>query len=87
MSLRLIEKDGENLEREELELLAEAREAIATKASQDDQLICECMCISIQDIRNHLAGDQVTLEKLQELKLGSGCSSCLKSFKQWRDKI
>ena len=55
----------------------------------DEVLICECMCVSAGDIREFLNSTKtVNLDDLQnDLKLGSGCSSCVKSFSQWKDKI
>ncbi len=76
------------LNQDELELLAEARELLEpAQIDQGDELICECMCVSLQDIREHLQGKEATIEKVKELKLGGGCSSCLKNFKQWKHKI
>lgn len=55
----------------------------------DNVLICECMCVSALDIREHFTNvHEIDLEKLKEqLGMGQGCSSCLKSFEQWKDKI
>ncbi len=73
----------------EQELLTEARELLEVDANAKDQgLVCECMCISMQDIRDHIGSKQLDLSILsKELKLGSGCSSCVNNFKQWKDKI
>ena len=56
---------------------------------KDEVLICECMCISAKEIREFFDNNQVVeLETLKkELKLGSGCGSCVKSFSDWKDKI
>jgi bacterioferritin-associated ferredoxin len=56
---------------------------------KDEVLICECMCVSAKDIREFFNKEQVVdLDVLKkELFLGSGCSSCVKSFSQWKDKI
>ena len=80
------------MEFDELTLLQEAREILELEGKSnkipDEQLICECLCISAGEIRNYLKGNKADLDVLsRELKLGSGCSSCLKSFKQWVDKI
>lgn len=80
------------MEVDEVMLLDEAREILDSESKDskipDDQLICECLCISAGDIRKCLKGNVVDLETLSfELKLGSGCSSCKKSFQQWKDRI
>lgn len=56
---------------------------------EDEILICECMCVSALDIRNLFKNSKIVdLEVLKEqLRVGQGCSSCLKSFEQWKDKI
>ena len=76
------------------ELLKEARDILNSSANESEislretHLVCECMCVSISDIRELLKGKKVDLEILkQELKLGSGCSSCIKSFKDWKGHI
>lgn len=76
----------------ELELLEEARSQIDTASHSDqfsdDLLICECMCISLGEIRGVLRDKETDLFTLQkELGLGSGCSSCVKTFEQWKKKI
>ncbi len=57
----------------------------------DETLICECMCVSAKDIRKFFNNDpnvEVDLDLLKkEFGLGSGCSSCVKSFSQWKNKI
>ena len=80
------------LDNEELELLLEAREALENKSENlqlsNEHLICECLCISAGEIREILNNRKICIDILsQELNLGSGCSSCLKAFKQWKDKI
>lgn len=79
---------------DEHELLSEARsiletETISVKLS-DSELVCECECISAGDIREYLEGNNnnLDLEKLNsELKLGSGCSTCVKNFDVWKTRI
>ena len=79
----------------ELELLSEARELLEVDSNKpthkkldENTLICECMCISVKDIRDFIKEDEINLSILsKELKLGSGCSSCFKSFNQWKDRI
>jgi NAD(P)H-nitrite reductase large subunit len=80
------------VEKDEFMLLDEAREILDSENKNskysDDQLVCECLCITAGDIRSVLKGNVVNLETLSfELKLGSGCSSCKKSFQQWKDRI
>lgn len=55
----------------------------------DDVLICECMCVSAGDIRNLFKNSQIVDLKIlrEELCVGQGCSSCLKTADQWKDKI
>lgn len=55
----------------------------------DDNLICECMCISAFDIREFFKDSQkLDLKMLQDqLGLGQGCSSCVRDFINWKDKI
>lgn len=80
------------LDYDELELLEEAR-LLADSTKKHEKLdknilICECMCISVGDIREFFKGNEINLSDLSSgLNLGSGCSSCLKSFEQWKDKI
>lgn len=58
---------------------------------EDEVLICECMCISAGDIRKFFNENQIVNVDLDALKrefgLGSGCSSCVKTFSQWKEKI
>lgn len=80
---------------EELEALRELREYQAEQESDwklsDDQLICECNCVSVADIREALTTGNIETTELnflrEQLGLGSGCSSCLKSFSSWKSKI
>lgn len=55
----------------------------------DEILICECMCVSAGDIRDLFKNSQVVDLKIlkEEFCVGQGCSSCIKSFDQWREKI
>lgn len=48
---------------------------------QNDQLICECFCVSFKDVLDHFKdSSDLTLEKiLAEFAIGSGCGSCLKN--------
>lgn len=50
-------------------------------------LICECFCVSADDIRN-LQLTEIDLELLKtKFNLGAGCGSCLKKKEDWIDKI
>lgn len=55
----------------------------------NDHLICECNCVSVQDIRDCFAKEKkVDLETLAEkFLLGTGCQSCLKNVSEWKEKI
>ena len=80
------------MKNDEQELLEDARLQLNSSESDqkltDDQLICECMCINVGTIREKIIGKDLSLAFLsEELGLGSGCSSCLKDFKYWKDKI
>jgi bacterioferritin-associated ferredoxin len=78
--------NDEELDAYELEILraGERKDFI-----NDEVLICECMCVSAKDIRNLFSDSRVIdLEILKkELLLGTGCSSCIKSFQDWRESI
>jgi bacterioferritin-associated ferredoxin len=56
--------------------------------SEEDTLICECYCISANEVRDYFAQDsEVTLEKvLNAFPIGKGCGSCMKN-KTWFDNI
>ncbi|MBD66854.1 MAG: hypothetical protein CME62_16750 [Halobacteriovoraceae bacterium] len=74
------------------ELLLEAREILtrSNTSNAEDELICECCSVSLFDIREFVNGNNGYLDLNQlreELKLGSGCSSCLKSFDSWKKKV
>lgn len=80
------------MDADEHDLLREARAALepscADEKYTDDTLICECLCISAGDIRSILKNRVIDIKFLRnELMLGSGCSSCTKSFCKWKSKI
>lgn len=80
------------MEFEEQDLLEEALAQLNSlkidEKLSDDILICECMCVSVGMIREKFIDKEIDLSVLSECySMGSGCSSCLKSFKQWKDKI
>ncbi len=83
----------QKLDFDELEMLAEARlQTTASKSHEkfnENTLICECMCLTLGDIRDFIDGkSEISLKTMtEELGLGSGCSNCLKSFKQWKEKV
>jgi NAD(P)H-nitrite reductase large subunit len=78
--------NDEELDAYELEILraGERKDFI-----NDEVLICECMCISAKDIRNLFSDSKVVdLDVLkEEFSFGTGCSSCIKSFSNWKDRI
>ena len=50
-------------------------------------LICECFCVSVEDIRQ-VCREQVDLELLREkYQFGGGCQSCLRRKDDWFDRI
>lgn len=76
---------------DELEALMGVREFQERTASDEPFLVCDCECISNKDIENYLVSKNINFVDLdmlkKDLKLGSGCISCLKSFDCWSDKI
>lgn len=74
---------------EAIEAFEKWRAGESTDLLNDDFLICECMCVSVLDIREQFRDSrELDLEKLKEqLSMGQGCSSCLKTIEQWKDKI
>lgn len=73
-------------------MLEEARLQLETSNKHnkpdDDLIICECLCISVEIIRDFFKKNGTDLSLLsKELGLGSGCSSCLRSVDNWLDKI
>ena len=80
------------MEDEDLELLAEARGILSSYVEVDkldeDLLICECMCISVRDIRETFKINGPSLDLLvSELGMGTACSTCLKSKEDWFNRI
>lgn len=53
---------------------------------QDDELICECFCVSLKDIKTCLNQyGHFNLEVLsKELQMGKSCGSCIKSADSWK---
>lgn len=66
------------------ELLSPALEKL-----EDEALICECFCVSAGDIREVCASiGRFDLELVQNnLKLGHGCQSCLRSIESWQSRL
>ena len=82
--------NGETLDQDELEILLEARAQLTKDQNLDgeDELICECECVSLKDIRGFSRGKSISLQELRDhFNLGAGCSSCLKSYSTWKAKI
>lgn len=53
----------------------------------NDLLICECFCVSVQDIRD-VCETHVDLDLLKDkLNMGAGCQSCIKRKDDWINKI
>lgn len=79
------------MDKDELEALIALREHQESSSSEVSFLICECECISNRDIENYLVSKNINFVDLdmlrKDLKLGSGCTSCLKSFDSWSNKI
>lgn len=79
------------MNKDDLDALNSLREFQEAVRSDESFLICECVCISNIDIENYLVSKNikfVDLEMLKkDLKLGSGCNSCIKSFDNWSSKI
>lgn len=52
-------------------------------------IICECFCVSVEDIRNTCAAtSQVDIRLLQDrYSMGQGCQSCIKRMDSWIYKI
>ena len=78
------------MEKDELELLFEARAELDRGEELDasEDLICECECVSIEDIREFSGGQTLNLQQLIEhFNLGAGCSSCVKNFEMWKARI
>ena len=80
------------LNNDEIELIAEARQKVLEQKRQskhiDDELICECMCINLSEIRDFFKDKDIDLEILStKTGLGSGCTGCLKKSEQWVNRI
>ena len=59
----------------------------SNKKLDDDVIICECFCVNVADIKATKL-KKVDFEYLKNsLGLGTGCSSCIKSKNNWKEKI
>ena len=89
--LWLVNALEEGMNSNEEELLHEAREILDGQPHKSEEdLICECCSITLRDIKEFTKGNKELLDLnvlLNELKLGSGCSSCVKNFESWKSKI
>ena len=77
------------MDKDFLQLIENVDELIpqSTEKLEDDVLICECFCVNVGDIRT-LCTSNVDIDLLKDqLNLGSGCQSCLKSTDSWVNKI
>jgi len=74
---------------EQIDSLQELLPADEIEKLSGEVLICECFCVSVEDIRNTCAATQkVDIRLVQEkLSLGHGCQSCLKNKEFWIGKI
>lgn len=62
----------------ELEVLRSKTSKNNNLGFDDNQLICECSCVSYAQIKDYLKGDEVNFEHLRlEFGLGAGCKSCI----------
>lgn len=65
----------------------ELLETRSNKKLDDEIIICECFCVNVADIRA-IQKKEVNIESLKKsLGLGTGCTSCLKTTHNWKDKI
>lgn len=55
----------------------------------DDELICECFCVSVKDIKDCLNDiNYVDLNLLtNKLGMGKSCASCLKNAADWKERL
>lgn len=65
------------------------REEERSSTLPGDYLICECFCVSADDIRSLGPSDHgVDLVKLEKIfGLGQGCGTCIKRKDEWIEKI
>lgn len=80
------------LDFDELEILRDARQKVSTlklpEKLEGDELVCQCNCISVEDIKEFLAKREIDLPDLtKKLGVGSGCGACLKDFSFWKDRL
>ena len=56
-------------------------------ALDGEVLICECFCVSVDDIRN-TCPDKLDLDTLADrFGMGSGCKTCIKDLPKWRSLV
>lgn len=55
----------------------------------DDELICECFCVSLKDIKAHMKHNgEICLEALKdELNMGKSCANCIKNASSWMKNL
>lgn len=56
-------------------------------ALDGEVLICECFCVSVDDIRN-TCSQGLDLDLLaKRFGMGSGCKTCLKELSKWQSLV
>ena len=54
----------------------------------ENYLICECNCVSLQEINDFVKIHGFDLEELmRQTNLGNACKSCLKDVEFWKTKL
>jgi hypothetical protein len=70
--------------------ISEAIDALQDRthpALDGEVLICECFCVSVNDIRN-TCPDDLDLDLLaQRFGFGTGCMTCLKDLPKWKSLV
>jgi|GEM_PF-982395 len=75
------------MDKDELAILNEAYQALGSEVLANDTLICECFCVSVQDIKVSCSGT-LNLNLLKdEFGFGEGCGKCIKEMDSWSPKI
>ena len=70
--------------------ISEAIDALQDRthpALDGEVLICECFCVSVNDIRS-TCPDDLDLDLLaQRFGFGTGCMTCLKDLPKWKSLV
>jgi bacterioferritin-associated ferredoxin len=79
------------MDSEEWEALGDLRNYQLKKSTSQSLLICECTATSLDDIQNFINANNLKSLDINQLKahlgLGSGCSSCIKAKKDWKNLL